>query len=159
MNVREWLNNNSNVATSAAIVLLVVALTVLYFQAGGRGDIGAREVYFMDMDTGEFFTGRLDAIPPIEAPSGGRGVRANLYTCGECEPGEWFGYLETYTSQAKRQYEEEGILSEADEDYLVRSLGGDRWEPYFSMAGEQLRDRVYDHCPGMPDRFPEPCRP
>lgn len=159
MNVREWLNNNANVATTGAVVVLVLALAVLYFQARPAGDLGGRPVYYLDLETREFFTDRLDAIPPITAPSGGRGVRAHLYSCGECEPGEWFGYLETYTEEARRIYEEEGILSEAEEDYLVGDLEGNEWAPYFSRRGETLRDEVYDHCPGQPDVFPHQCRP
>lgn len=159
MTVREWLNNNANVATTVAAVVLVAALAVLYFQARPAGDLGGRPVYYLDLETGEFFTERLDAVPPVTAPSGGAGVRANLYTCDECEPGRWMGYLETYTEEARRRYEQEGVLSEAEEDYLVRELEGDRWVPYFSRRGESLREAVYEHCPGDPNDFPRQCRP
>lgn len=146
-------------ATSIAIAVLVAALAVVYFQARSGGDIGTRPAYYLNLDTGEFFTDRLDAVSPVPAPSGARGVRANVCTCGECEPGEWFGYLGTYTSEARRAFEEQGMLSEADEDYLIRPLDNGSWIPHFSREGEALRDRTDEHCPGEPDAFPRQCRP
>lgn len=158
MSMREWLNNNSTLVASVAVVVLVVALGVVFFQQRGPGYGGASEVYFWDLEREEPFPHSVDVIPPIEAPSGGRGVRAHLYTCGECNPAEWFGYLETHTEEAKRIYEEEGVIPVDQDELLVRPLEGGNWTPLGRAM--HVTDPVHDPCdPAEDDSFPEECLP
>ncbi|MFW6059506.1 MAG: hypothetical protein ACODAQ_04960 [Phycisphaeraceae bacterium] len=157
MRVREWINNNSVITTVVAAVLLVVALSVVAMQLRGP-TYQPTEVYFWDLGTEEPFVLTSDQTPPVEAPSGDRGVRAHLYTCGECTPDEWFGYLETLTKEAKQAQMSEDVLPE-EEDRLVRALDGERWVPYFSEQGMAIQDRVYASNCGDAETLPEQCLP
>ena len=126
MSAREWLNHNAVVSTGAAVLLLVVAMTVLISQLYRSNDRG---VYHWDLDADTAFVHTPDPEGlAVTAPSGGRGVAAHLYTCGDCTPDEWFGYLEKYDPDA--------------EAYLVRALDGDRWVSQDSEEGDQAMIRI-----------------
>lgn len=153
MSLRDWMNNNPATALAAVVALLIVSLAVLVTQLGGTGG-GPTPVYFWDLDAGEPFEAPADAMPPVDAPSGGVGVRAHLYTCGECTAEEWFGYLETHSDRARRMYAETGDLPGAPDDLLVRRLDGDEWVALESRAGDAVLDVVYERC-----ESPGPCEP
>ena len=159
MSVREWMNNNSALVTGAAALLLLIALTVLYFQFASPGGGTLRAIYFKDLETGEMFEQAGGTIAPITAPSGGRGVRAHLYTCGECTPDEWFGYLETFSEEARARYDEEGYVPDMEDEHLVRDLNNGRWVGYFTREGERIIESVYAPCPGDHDESPRVCLP
>lgn len=156
MSIRDWMNNNSTVVTLAAVGLLVVALGVLFVTQRGPSPGELRDAYFWDLEANEPFVAPARAIPPIEAPSGGRGVRAHLHTCGECTADEWFGYLETYTDEAKEHYEREGVPPADDDELLVRPLEGGSWQPFDTA---EVIERAYEPCGDDPDEFPRECRP
>lgn len=158
MSMREWVNNNSILVTSMTLVALVVALGAVILQQRAPAYRGPSEVYFWDMETDEPFAASIESVPPIEAPSGGRGVRAYLHSCGECTPGEWFGYLETHTDEARRFYEEEGILPMEEDVTLVRPLEGGDWVS--RDRDGRITARVSQPCdPDDADSFPQRCLP
>jgi len=65
-----------------------------------------KEHFFYDVNDGELFAASAGEIPPIEAPSGGEGVRAYVYACGRCtEARLQIGYLERFEPQAARAME------------------------------------------------------
>ena len=142
MSVREWLNNNPQVSMGVAVAVVIVALVALAWQFRDVGQRSAPDAYFWDIQAGEAFVRSGDELAPIEAPSGGEGARAQLYTCGECAPDEWFGYLEKYTDDAKQRYEASGELPSAEE-HFIRALDGDRWMPYYSQEGQRIIDAIY----------------
>lgn len=142
MSVRQWLNDNPQVTVAVTLVVVVGALMVMAIQFRGAGTSAAREVYFWDVQADEAYVAPEDAVPPIEAPSGGEGVRAHLYTCGECVAEQWFGYLETYTPEARRQYETAGEVPTGDQQ-RVRALDGERWVDFTSTEGQRILDRIY----------------
>lgn len=142
--MRQWLNQNSTLTAGAAVALLAGALTLVVLQA--RGDaVPETQVYFWDLEADEAFVAGANAIPPIEAPSGEAGARAHLFSCGACEPGEWFGYLERYTDEAKQLYEQAGELPEAD-PIRVRDLRGGPWVRFESDDAADILDGIYRHC-------------
>jgi hypothetical protein len=103
---REWINNNSATVTIGAVVALVVALGVWYWQQRPtREAIVVRQVYFYDLDKGELLTLPRDQVPPARTKSGeGKGVRAYVYSCGECTKEQMFiGYLERYPDDARQE--------------------------------------------------------
>ena len=161
MSVREWLNNNSQMTMGLAVVVLLAALVVVAMQFRSAGPRTALDVYFWDMQANQAFVHPGNAIPPVEAPSGGEGVRAHLYTCGECTPDEWFGYLEKYTDRAKQHHEQTGDIP-AEDEQRVRALDGERWMAYYSREGQRIIDAIYavyddEHAapcnqPGVPPR-------
>lgn len=69
------------------------------------------EVYYYDIITGKLFPAPVAEFPPIATPDKsvlangiGAGVKANVFSCGECKEGEWYiGYLETYLPKAKEK--------------------------------------------------------
>lgn len=159
MNVGGWINRNPVLATAGAVVLLLAASAVLYYQAFGLPFGGSPAgVYYKDLESGELFVEAAAPVPAITAPSGGVGARAHLYTCGECRPEEWFGYLEALTAEGRRLQEEQGHLPD-EEYYIVRELDADQWTPYMSMEGTRLTNETRDSCPDGDDTVPERCLP
>lgn len=161
MGIRDWLNENSTLATGATVVLLIVALGVVFLQMRGPQADLAGESYYLEVETGEVFAGPRDATPPVEGPSGGVALRADIYSCGECTPEEWIGHVELDADvEAHRQLP--GVPSGLDEgEILIRDLDGGRWFFYDSDAAFALFDRITEPCPGQPDMAPEenPCMP
>lgn len=86
MSIREAFQDKPIVAVVVVLVLIGAAVVI----AGrGSGDVPpppvASGLYFFDLDTGETFTAPVDAVPPIDAPSGAaRGVLAHVFACGDC---------------------------------------------------------------------------
>jgi hypothetical protein len=118
MNVRDFLNNNSSVVTILAVVVLVFALgAIVMTSKGPSGRRGPVDLYFYDLNTGKVFIAASDQYPPIEVPSGATalgnnaGVKAYVFSCGECESydgmtseeieasGGFIGRLEMYTAE------------------------------------------------------------
>jgi hypothetical protein len=93
MSVREYLNNNSAVATILAVVVLVVALGIIVWSNKGPGG-GDFQVYFYDLNT-QTISAQSPRLPsPYDVGGGtteyfdgthGSGVRATIYVCGEAD--------------------------------------------------------------------------
>lgn len=160
MGARQWLNKNPHVATAATVALLLAALVVVLWQlSAGPSVTGEPEVFFWDMQADQPYAAPRATLPPAEAPSGGEGVRAHLFTCGECAPGEWFGYLETLTGSAQQRYEREGVEPGLD-DWQVRDLDGQGWLDQDSAAGLRLIESYEDvEICGDAGDPPRACRP
>lgn len=160
MRVREWMNNNSVVVTILAAVILVAALGLVVMQFQGPTYVPPN-VYYWNLDTNEVFVQRADAVPPIQAPNGGEGVRAYLFSCGECSPDQWFGYLQKFDEEGKRLQEQGEVLLEEEDHLLVRSLEGGDWVPIFSAEGTRIHDVITTReCDGAGDQqYPRECRP
>lgn len=165
MSIREYLNNRAGLATGGAIVILLVTLGVIALQMRGPSTPGT-DVYFWDVEENEAFAA-TNQPSPMTAPSGNEGVRAYLYTCGECTADEWFGYLRKRTEEYYEFRENVpmgyGGMSPDEQDAfefrtdVVRPLDGDYWVPYDSRRGEQIRENVLERC--GPDTEPVECLP
>lgn len=85
-------------------VVLVLA-AVIAFTGGGSStaqSLNETDVWFYDLESKEWFIASSHDVPPITAPSGGVGVRAFVYGCGDCsEPNRFIGYLARYTPDAR----------------------------------------------------------
>lgn len=145
MSLRDRINNNATLAGVMAAVLFLAALALGLAGQWNPSD-PPREVYFWDVEAAEPFVGTEDQLSPTRAPSGGQGVRAHLFTCGECEPAEWFGYLERYSDAALALYEEEGLFPGEANDVLIRELGGARWVPDGGEQAERMLDSLAARC-------------
>ena len=165
MNVREWLNNNSAVATLVAVVVLVISLAILVYTGGGGSRVTEIDLYYYDLNTGELFTASSRLIPPIEAPSGPTpegepaGVRAYLYSCSDCddESTHRIAWLERYTPEAKQrienyrnnpeQFAEEAYYEmEMQQDHQVRRPEDNQWQNINTQAGQQIME-IAMQCP------------
>ncbi len=127
-----------------------------------------RTAWFYDLNTGELFTASADAIPPIDAPSGPlrvgggpAGVRAYVFTCGECDDASRFvGYIETYSPAASRQMraarqransERRSIDfllldREARKGRLVKRVNDTQWVPAYGELGARIVTSVVRRC-------------
>ncbi|MFW5682584.1 MAG: hypothetical protein ACOC1G_06215 [Phycisphaeraceae bacterium] len=176
MKVREFLNQNSSIGILAAVVLLVISLFIIYREISGTGGPQPpSDKYFLDLNTGEIFVGDMQAIPPIETPSGPyegepAGVVAHIYTCGDCEKnyagmqadevqrsGAKIAYLTKHTPEGKRTIErmQSGEVSPeemGEEDmYFSEMVGepdGDRW---YSMDEDPEAQQLYENLPDCPE--------
>ncbi len=161
--VRDWMNNNSAVVTVAAVVLLLVALSAIIWQNSGSNRGGGRieNIYFYDMGSGQLFSGKASGIPPITAESGGEGVRAYVYGCGDCsETNRYIAYLEKNTPEAKAAMEKmqnpdaNNPEGQAPEEYdpmitqgvLVRAVEGGQWVPMYSEMGQKITGALEGKC-------------
>ena len=91
--LREWINEHSGLVVSATVlVLVVVAIFVGLRSFRGPQAFEEYDLWCIDLHTNKLFAARSTDIPPFDAPSGElledgepAGVRAYVYTCGECE--------------------------------------------------------------------------
>ena len=180
MGVREWMNENSSMATILAVALLVVAIGIVIFQfSGGGAPSGPGQAYFYDTQTQEYFTADGMQVPPIQSPQGNEAVKAHFYTCGACTEDERFvRYYEKYTPEAKQNLEaarsSEGqqapqSAEEARRRAMSRgatqrghlvSKDGEQWVPATSTQGRTIQGQTMtaeEECEG--GQQAKPCRP
>lgn len=111
MSLRATLEKNKPLSIGLIVVIFGVAAYFAIFRSQPEGPRVAppqEEVYYYDLGSKELFNVKLPAFPPVEAPSGHKqesgqpgGVRAHLFSCGECNKEEQFiGYLENMTKAA-----------------------------------------------------------
>lgn len=104
---------------SAAVGALVIAAVVgvYYFSSGKTNEILSTQLWFYDLGDGKLFVRPNSDVAPIEPPSKHEraegepgGVLAHVYSCGACsdKSSHFVGYLETFTSEAKKQLAAEG---------------------------------------------------
>ena len=117
------MGKNPVVAIIAAIVL-IVAVVLIFRQAGiGGGSMGSpKDAYWYDLDTGKLF-GHKAVTPPIEAPSGGEGVRAHVFACNNCDDksDRFIAFLERYSDEGKKALEE-GAASGKDPMFRAQAM-------------------------------------
>ena len=71
MGLREFMNNNSAMATVVAIVVLIVVLGVMYqCNFADRRSSVQTSMYFHDLNDGTAFVRSVTEMPPIGVPSG-----------------------------------------------------------------------------------------
>jgi len=165
-------------------LLLGTAAYVAFFRDGGRSAPAAVGAYFLDAESGRVFVAS-DGTSPIEAPSGGKGFRCVLYTCGsEFDPngmdvagitqrGGGVGYLSQYTPEAQAALEERrrGTFPDGDprlnelmtnirNGHQVANHDEMRWVPADSSEGYRITTAWRDACEtGRPKRMrPDPRR-
>ena len=96
------------VVAVVAVVVLIVALFIILrqFGTGTRGN--PSDAFWYDVEKKTLFP-HEGVISPIEAPSGGQGVRAFVYACKSCDDDNdrFIGYLQRYTEEGKQYLETE----------------------------------------------------
>ena len=169
MNLREWMNQNSAVVTIIAVVLLLVSLGVIIMTLTPSSPNRVVEVYFMDTADGQLFVEKSNQLPPIVAPSGKEGVRAFVFSCGDCgdEASRYVGWLETYTAEAKKAITgttenpegPEGMVDNyelIENGHMVCDPQSKTWVPANSEPGFKIMDQIQNKCGNEP---PKPCFP
>jgi hypothetical protein len=164
MGLRESMNNSPAATTIGAVVVLLIALGIVFYTTGVFGGAeqgtGTGHFYFYDVEANTLFSAETSQIPPIKAPSGGEGVLAQVYCCGDCSD-HFITRLEKYTPAGKRGMENNGPVSPGDK--LVRSPEpGSEWVPANSSQGERVIEAAVDmvraRCKGQMENA-KPCYP
>ena len=101
MNVREWLNQNSALATVVAVIILILALGAIVWQNKPRNMKVPKYQWYYDTGTGKLFPEAFGQLAPIKAPSGEEGVTAFAFWCDGCENEPEVLYLTRYTEESK----------------------------------------------------------
>ena len=102
MKFREWVNNNSALATIIAVLVLISALVYMVSSSTGSKSKTPTHRWYYDVDAGKLFTDTVDNIGPFEAPSGGEAVEAIIYGCGDCDDLK-IAWLIKYTEEMKEE--------------------------------------------------------
>ena len=166
MNLREWMNQNSAAVTIIAVVLLLISLGVIIMTLTPNNPSRIVDVYFMDTADEVLFTATSDQLPPITAPSGKEGVRAFVFSCGDCgdKASQFVGWLETYTAEAKAAISapmddpEAGMANYEliENGHMVCDPVSKRWVMANSEQGFNIMDMVQTKCGNT---APTPCFP
>lgn len=186
MNVREFLNNNSAVATIVAVVLLVIALGIIVWQNKGPS-AGQYESFYYDLNTQEIFVDDATLSAPFDRGTGtyeyfdgakGSAVRAIIFTCNdpadikagmtlaEIEAaGGFIAYLERLSPQMiEMQAKLDAGQELAEQDYmldmgggLISTIDGQVWLSQESEQGMQLVSASFSRCGA--GQNPKICRP
>jgi hypothetical protein len=146
------------VGVVAMAILAVAAIRIL----GMMGPPDVTRAWYYDLGTGELYAAAADAVPPIEAPSGGDGVRAIVVSCDQCSDASQrqIVYLEKW-SQEDRAYlmAPDDAGDRAEPAPLVATPGqAVQWVDMESPQGRAIvaaANAVYQQCPETYRR----CRP
>lgn len=163
---------------AVAVALLLLAVVLLGLQSGEppplRQGTPTRYHFYFDLRAGALFVAPSESLPPIEALAGGPGVRAYVYTCGQCtEDQRRVGYLEALTpeaAEAARQLRQPGI-DEATRLTLQQTVQRGtlvarppeteqtpRWVSRADPRGAQITQAFRTMCDGEPARICTPDR-
>lgn len=87
MSIRKVIEKNRGPIAVVAMVVIVAA--IFWMMRSGLGgsaesDQSHRNIWLYDLNTGSLFASNGPAIAPTTAPSGGQGVYAHVYACGQC---------------------------------------------------------------------------
>jgi hypothetical protein len=180
MSIRTWINNHSSIVTIITVLVLLVAIGVVIWDAGGVG--GGRPgtpAYYYDLNTGEIFVRSTPELAPIEAPSGphqgeSAGVLAVVYACGQCpadlegmtakeleQTNAYIGWLQRYTDKIKKARASGGSDQDSRMPPPVSSqrlmpVGGETWVSGTSGQATTLQQNELQRCG---DQEPQECTP
>ncbi len=155
MGVRETLNKQPAITTGATIGIIVIALGFIIWQVVGGGNhirIPTKAYYTVD-DGATYFKDDINLIAPFDH-DGKQAVKADVFKCPS--GGEFVGYLERYTPDAKKIIEDSrnhpntddfGKAAEASQRGLevkAPSTGDQGWVKTYLPAATKV---VTIHCP------------
>lgn len=159
--MRDWLKKNPKAATGIITAALLISTGVLayslFFSESKPGT--SSKFYYYDMKTQELFVDEADLVPPIKAPSGGEGVLAQVYACGDCSGELVVGILKKYTPKAKQAIEN-GLPPDPQGELIRLADPDSKWAPVDSSAGKAYRlESVANVKASCKDQSPKVCLP
>ena len=166
MGVRETLNKQPAITTGATIGIILLALIFIIYQVMGGGNhikIPTKAYYTTD-DGATYYKDDINLVAPYDY-GGKQAVKADVFKCGGS--GEFVGYLEKYSADAKKVIEDSRTHPQNDfgkaEDAASRGLevkapltGDTGWVKNYLPSALKI---VTVHCPGGGDQAPEPVLP
>lgn len=148
--VRDWINNNSAVATVVIIAVLLAALGSLVWR-GVPPRVKASQVWFYDATADKLFTAKSTELAPITSPDGHEAVRAHFYSCGPCTAeARFLGYYEKFSPETKKQIEanlEALIFQPGPVPGRFYSTDAQMWHEDGSKQAEQIKAAPHVKCP------------
>lgn len=142
MSIRDQIQNP---AVGITVAVIGLAAATLFTLIGGGETIEVKKaIYFYDLDTKTLYgIATTDhPVPPVVAPSGGEGVRAKVYSCGNCddESKYFVGLLEKYSDKAKKAIEEKSENADdlRSQGLLVSLPDGQKWESANDDEGSKI---------------------
>ena len=150
-----------------AVAVLAAALSV-YLAAGSDRSASQRDagngpgptktrLWFYDLNAAKLYAADARDVPPMQAPSGGRGVRAHVFACGLCDAPDVekvIAYLEMFTPAGKQQidiyfqsappqsdlqYFDTQLMGVSQNDHLVSHPANIAWHAADSSEGIEIR--------------------
>ena len=104
MSLRETLNQRPQIATIAAVVIVIVAIAALWYTISGPSKLYyGSSAYYTSDDGATYYTDRADLVVPF-TDNGKEVVRAHVYECPS--KGKFVAYLQRYTPQAAEAMKE-----------------------------------------------------
>lgn len=170
MNLRKWVNEHQKQVAIGAGVVLFIVLLIIFWPRGQNVVVPTGGEYFFDLNTNEPFEAPFDAVSPIDAPSGGIGVRAVYLSCGGCGS-RYLGWLERYTPKARELYlkiveknatserkisPQMAVSASMPQGLELRSADGGEWIPLKSAKGQEVIRTAQAKCGGKPPRTCQP---
>lgn len=160
MSIRHQLNGPVGYGLAGFCVLVAIIIIVT---SGGEASTRqlTKGTFFYDTATKALFVAEVDAIPPIAPPGGGdskAGVRAYVYSCGECTAEARFvGYVETYPDDVVEQVRQmpDSVEAQDERDKLraesrqVSSPDAIEWVAKSSDEGKQVVEKAMTKCPSI----------
>lgn len=170
MGFREIVQQNQPIV--AVVAVIVIIGSVVWMANGGKNSSLPKQVYFYDVGSGELFAADRAAQPPIEAPSGaGNGVKAVVYSCGECSDSSLqVAFVTTYSEEARAAMQKMANAADGGVDVELAEVidngtlvampaegGGEpQWVSAVTQEGIQIMGRAGDICGSQPAK---PCFP
>lgn len=104
MSLREKLNQNPQITTIAALVIVLAAIAALWYAISGPAKLyyGSTAYYTSD-DGATYYSDRADLVVPF-TDNGKEVVRAHVYQCPS--KGKFVAFLQRYTPQAAEALKE-----------------------------------------------------
>ncbi|MDP6152609.1 MAG: hypothetical protein QF785_04470 [Phycisphaeraceae bacterium] len=191
--LRDWINQNSSVVTVSSIAILIICLGILFKQfVSPHGPRGPRitSVWYYDLNTKTIFASGSTATPPIVTDSGPlsedmaeAGVRAYIFSCGECpddltgkaaeeleSDDAFIGWLEKYSPEAKAEMEKPlkdrdkavppvafEFLMIWEEGHYIQEVGDEQWYLAMSAEGIETMHSLREAC--THGKYPKRCYP
>lgn len=146
MNLWHSLAKHKAVPIAAALLVLMIAGWSIVVRSTASSISG---VYFYDLNAGTLYVVPQDTVPPHTAPSGGEGVQAYVYDCGQCQAGtRQIGYFIQYTPELKSLMErgEEAAPEAMLHGKLIRTPEGNAWVAAGSPLGRRIVEELKQRC-------------
>jgi len=151
MGFREQLASRPRLVGVLATLMFLLSLIALFLRAQPTSTAARRpnleRSYYFDLQRGELFPSSTQD-PPIPAPSGGAGVLAHVYACGNCdqESDRFIGYLTTFASRP--------VPGSPQGDRIALAKPPYKWLPISTPEADAIRQSVQQRC-----EQPQECHP
>ena len=151
MNLRDWLNQNSALATVVAVIVLIFALGAIVWQNKKPSHKITKYQWYYDTGSGKLFPDAFGKLAPIKAPSGEDGVTAFAFWCDGCDSEPEILYLTRYTEESKAMMLEQRELMRKRAEEMGKKLGNvPMMDPMMMRMGGQETASVDDPTDWVP---------